>query len=508
MTLERVRLLVAVLAIAVAELGCGDTFRPVAVPINSTPPNPASLHFMLTLSTNGDCNLLVLDEPCNRGASTRIDVPGDSEIGAAQVGLNPVHAVLLPDGDAVYVANQLEDTVSFYNPSGISPVSTLSLPPGSGPVFVETKQNSAVYVANAGNNTVSVITTANNAVENTIPAVENTIPVGPTPVALAEMPNGEKLYVANLGTGASPVNGSVMSVNTVDDTVNPVIAPPAGAAWNAPTWIVARTDNARVYALDQGTGLVAAIDTSSDTVVGVATVGAGANFMLYSAAGNRLYITNPVAATLTILDATTAPSSPTDPLTVLASISFAASNAANAPCPTGCVPVSVAALPDGSRAYVATYQITPSTCSNPTQAPPCIVARATVVNLANNSVSKTISVGVLNPSAPITVPPTFQPDTPVAMVGTTAGLVAECSLVRFRLFAAAAGDSTRVYLSYCDAGATAVISTVPDTSPGSQSNEDYLVNELSAPVSALPPPPSPAPQQPPPQSPVFVLAGP
>ncbi len=501
MTLERVRLLIAVLAIAVAELGCGDTFRPVAVPINSNPPNPASLHFMLTLSSNGDCNPIVLNEPCNRGASTRIDVPGDSEIGAAQVGLNPVHAVLLPDGDDVFVANQLEDTVSFYSPSGISPVSTLGLPAGSGPVFVETTQNTAVYVANAGNNTVSVITTANN-------AVENTIPVGPSPVALAEMPNGQKLYVANLGTGASPVNGSVMSVNTVDDTVNPVIAPPAGSAWNAPTWIVARPDNARVYALDRGTGLVAAIDTSSDTVVGTATVGAGANFMLYNAAGNRLYITNPVAATLTILDATTEPSSPSDPLTVLASISFAASNAANAPCPAGCVPVSVAALPDGSRAYVATYQITPSTCSNPTQAPPCIVARATVVNLGNNSVSKTISVGVLNPSAAITVPPTFQPDTPVAMVGTTASPVAECSLVRFRLFAAAAGDSTRVYISYCDAGATAVISTVPDTAPGSQSSEDYLVNELSAPVSALPPPPSPAAQQPPPQSPVFVLAGP
>jgi YVTN family beta-propeller protein len=501
MTLVRVRLLIAVLAIAVAELGCGDTFRPVAVPINSTPPNPASLHFMLTLSTNGDCDPLVINQPCNRGASTRIDVPGDSEIGAAQVGLNPVHAVLLPDGDDVFVANQLEDTVSFYSPSGISPVFTLTLPAGSGPDFVETTQNSTVYVANAGNNTVSVITTDNN-------AVDNTIPVGPSPVALAEMPNGQKLYVANFGTGVAPVNGSVMSVNTVDNSVNPVIAPPAGSAWNAPTWIVARPDNARVYVLDQGTGIVAAIDTSSDTVVGTATVGAGANFMLYNTAGNRLYITNPVAATLTILDATTAPSSPTDPLTVLTSMSFAASNAANAPCPTGCIPVSVAALPDGSRAYVATYQITPSTCTNPTQAPPCIVAQATVINLANNSVSKTISVGVVNSNAPLTVPPTFQPDTPVPMVGTTAGPVAECSFVRFRLFAAASADSTRVYLSYCDAGATAVISTVPDTSPGAQSGEDYLVNELSAPVSALSPPSSPAGQQPPPQAPVFVLAGP
>jgi hypothetical protein len=63
-----------------------------------------------------------------------------------------------------------------------------------------------------------------------------------------------------------------------------------------------------------------------------------------------------------------------------------------------------------------------------------------------------------------------------------------------------------VYVSYCDAGSTAVIRTTPDTSPGTQNSGDYLVGNLSAPVSAAAPP-GPG-LQPPPQNPVFVLAGP
>jgi len=486
MTLLRVGRMVAVLAVVVAEFGCGDTFRPVVTPINSIPPNPSSLHYALVLSSNGVCNPPAVNQPCDPGASTRIDVSGDTEVGSALVGLNPVHAVLSISGAAVYVANQLEDSISVYDPSGINPVSTVSLPVGSAPVFVATTQVLTVYVANSGNGTVSVVAAGSN-------VVTNTIAVGLDPDALAVMPNGQKLYVANHGTGANPVNGSVLSVNTVDNSVNSPLAPPGGSSWNAPTWIVARSDNARVYVLDQGTGTVAAIATASDAVVGTASVGAGANYMLYDRTRNRIYVTNPVARTLTILDASTRPATnpPTDPLTVLSSFNFAA---AGAPCPGGCIPVSVAALPDGSRAYVASYQTTPNPCIS--NQPCAITSWLTVINASSNTVSKTISLGVVNPNAPISVPPTFQPDTPV---------VPACATPRFRLFAAASADSSRVYVSYCDAGATASVSTQPNTSPGTLSAGDYLVNELVAPASALPPGSS---GQPPPQTPVFVLAAP
>jgi hypothetical protein len=85
-------------------------------------------------------------------------------------------------------------------------------------------------------------------------------------------------------------------------------------------------------------------------------------------------------------------------------------------------------------------------------------------------------------------------------------VLAACNSARFRLFTAASADSTRVYVSYCDAGTTAVVRTVPNTSPGTESAGDYLVNELQAPASALAP--AVAGGQPPPQNPVFVVAGP
>ena len=324
--------------------GCGDTYRPIAIPIQPVPPTPSALHYVLSLSINGVCPP-TSGENCGQGASSRIDVSGDSSVAAAQVGLNPVHAVIIPNGSSVYVANQMEDSVSFYGPGSVTPVSTISLPTGSAPMFLSATDNNSVYVANSGTNTVSEIATASE-------VIVRTISVGPTPVALAELPNAQKVYVANRGSGATPVNGSVQVINTVDGSVSPI----ANSSWSSPVWMVARSDNARIYALDQTTGTISAIDTAADAVVGTAAVQPGANFIAYDSNLSRLYITNPVAKSLTILNASS------DALPVLGTISFAASAASNAPCPTGCIPLSVSALPDGSRAYVVSYQTSPA-CS-------------------------------------------------------------------------------------------------------------------------------------------------
>src|SRR3989441_11849573 len=161
---------VAVLALILIWSGCGDTFRPVAVPIAPPPPDPKSFHFVLVISENG---------PNNAGASTRIDVSGDTNVGVATVGLAPVHATLLPNGNRIYVANSLEDTVSSYAPSNATLVTTTSLPPGSGPIFMHTTENGTVYAANSGSNTVAAISTASN-------VVTNLIAPGFTPITLAE----------------------------------------------------------------------------------------------------------------------------------------------------------------------------------------------------------------------------------------------------------------------------------------------------------------------------------
>jgi YVTN family beta-propeller protein len=411
-----------ILALALIGVSCGDQFRPVAIPITPPPPDPASFHFVLVLSDNG------LHDP---GASSRVDVSGDTNIGVAQLGLGPAHAALTPSGSRVFVANSLEDSVSSYAPGNANSVTTTSLPSGSNPVFVHTAENSTVYVANFGTGTVAAISTASNFVSDII-RVDPSQPVPDPiskPVALVEMPDGKKLYAVNQGSG------KVSSISLVDRTVVQMIA-----TGTTPVWAVARSDNARVYVLDSATGTVFAINTLSDQIVGTATTGAGANYMTYDSSLNRVYVTNPVANTLTALDISKDPPAP------LFAIPIAAS------------PITVAALPGGSRIYVASVSSSGGTA----------ISQVTVVNASNGSVRTVI---------------------PLNSVPTT------CSAVRFELFIAASADSSKVYVGNCDAGNTSIIRT---------SDEQKLL-DMPAPLSVITPPNGGNPL---PQNPVFVVAGP
>jgi YVTN family beta-propeller protein len=403
-----------ILALCLIEVSCGDQYRPVAIPIVPPPPDPAAIHFVLVLSDNGQ------HDP---GASSRLDVSGDTNLGVAQLGLGPAHAALTPNGGRVYVANSLEDSVSSYATGNATSVTTTSLPTGSNPVFVHTAENGTVYVANFASDTVAAISTSTNVVVNPL------IHVGTHPVALAETPDQKKLYAVNQGSG------NVSSISLVDRLVVQTIA-----TGTSPVWAVARSDSARVYVLDSGTGTVFAIDTVSDQVVGTAAAGAGANFMAYDRKLNRLYVTNPVANTVTALDIAK------DPPALLFAVPVAAS------------PVTVAALPDGSRVYVASMLSSGGTA----------ISQVTVVNAADGSVRAVI---------------------PLNSVPTA------CSAVRFELFAAASADSSRVYVGNCDAGSTSIIRT---------SDEQKLL-DMPAPLSVVTPPNGGNPL---PQNPVFVLAGP
>jgi YVTN family beta-propeller protein len=420
-------------ALVLILVSCGDVYRPVAIPTTPNPPSPQSSHYVLVLSTNGGNNIASngLNDP---GAATHIDVSGDTNVGVSQLGLSPVYAALTPSGSTVYVANQAEDTVSYYAPSNATAVSTISLPAGSQPTFITTTESANVYVANSGTNTVAVIATANN-------IVTNLLAVGADPVALAETPDAKKVYAVNQG------DGTVSSVNTVDHTLNPPIS-----TGTTPVLAAVRSDSARLYVLNSGSGTVSTIDTATDAILSNVAVGAGANFMFYDKKLNRLYVTNPTANTLSVLNVLS------DPPQTLATIPMPAS------------PITVTALPDGSRAYVASDLVSGGTA----------ISQVTVITTSDNSVRSTIPVA--------TVPEVCT------------------SATRFRLYAVASADSSRVYVSNCDAGSTGIISTVNSTAAGDSHPADTLVLSMPAPLSALN---SSSPGGlPPPQNPVFVLPGP
>jgi YVTN family beta-propeller protein len=400
-------------------ISCGQTYRPVATPIAPNPPSPGFAHVAVVISGNGSAH---------PGASTSIDVSGDTAISQSTLGLMPVQAALVRNATSVYVVNSGDDTVSTFSPSSAVPVITVSLPAGSKPVFAATTEGATVYIANSGNNTVFAIDTTSNVIEVPLSGV----PVGVNPVWLAETPNQQYLYSANAGIGG--VGGSVTSIDPVDRTVSPPIA---GATWVSPVSVLARSDSDRVYVLDQGSGLVSAINTGTNAVVSSASVGVGANFMAYDPTRNRLYVANPANNTVTFLDASS------DALTAVV---IPVAN-----------PVSVAALPDGSRAYIASASVSGGN----------VTALVTVINAGDGSVKTTIPV-------------------------TTAAKI--CASNPSELSTAASADSTRVYVGNCDAGNVAIIQTLNDT----------LVLQMPAPRSAA----FSSSGTPLPQNPVFVVAGP
>jgi YVTN family beta-propeller protein len=493
---------------------CGETYRPVAFPIIPPPPNPGTFHFLLTLSGNGmnpQPTLTPPSQPPLAGSVMRFDNSGDSVAAQTDAGLGPVHGAALPNGSTWYVANSFEDTISASTTSSSSKQTTIALPDTPGvvlaiPVFVHTTENGKVYVANYNYGTVSVINTSTNLV------VAN-VGVDPTksipnplahPVTLAELPNATKIYSVNQG------NGSVTSINTIDDTVGAVLA-----VGSSPVWAAARSDSQRVYVLDKSSGNISVIDptTTPDSVIGTVGTAAGADFMIYDGKLNRLYVLSSGGNAFWAFDA-----SGSLPASLLpAPISMVASPGTLCATSVAPVPVSLTALLDGSRVYVASYQ--KDTASGN------ICSQVSVFNSTNYIPGNVISLG----STPIVTDTTDYPTgcdaaRPNSASGSTLGF--NQAPLGFRISIASSGDNnptTRVYAASCDQANTSIITTVPINSPGEVFQPDTLLTQINAPLSAFKPP-DPDPVSglcpynqgpavngvcpPPPQNPLFLVAGP
>ena len=587
MSLRRVGGLAAIVLATLLWMSCGDVYRPVVIPTNLTPPNPGNFHAVFGISANA---------PANPGTALQIDVSGDSDIGAADMGVNPTHAATLPNNTRVFVASagslyagdadlvtsftpatdsrtatglgtpiiftypnvgvgQSSTILSITEPNNNSPQVTVTLStalssakvgavisisgvsvagyngnfqitlvqnnettqiiqyqdsatglaPASGgiatipmtcsylPDFVATTENTAVYVANYGvenSPNCNLASTDSVAMLNPILNVISNIgylPPGSHPVAMVETPNARNLYVVNQGNG--PGSGTVTDLFPVD--LSTIATMSVG---NSPVWVVSRVDGNRIYVLTEGDGMLVPIDTVTNTVLPSQTnlsVGAGANFILYDSNLNRLYVTNPSTGLVYIfsatggLDPTTNPPKPNDTPKLLSTISMSAGT--NPPCPNGCSPVSVAALPDGSRFYVASYE-TANPCPDPNveTSAPCLIPKLTVFDALSMTVKPPSSTLLAVPSLSLLTSPQFA-------VGQYAlPPVASCSpaatyapgTTRFRMFATAAADSSHVYVSSCDAGAIADINTTTNTISTGSNSPDTLVTDIPSPFAA------------------------
>ena len=598
MSFRRVGWLAAAAVSALICLSCGQVYRPVVIPISVTPPNSSNFHAVFAISSN------VAPNP---GSVLQVDVSGDSDIGNANMGINPTHAAILPNNSRVFVASAgslisgdpdvifgftpaaessiatgigtptifslpnvgpdqsssiasisevlvsqtsppppisytylvtvtLSSTIGTATVGGQFVVSGVNLPgydgnfqitsisgttlqyqyssttqtqallPSSGgtatvplptfcsylPDFVTTTQSTAVFVANYGaeggancafasTDSVALLSPLNGTVSN-IAYLNNPPGTGPAPhpVALAETPNAQNLYVVNEG------NDTVVDLSPTDLSTIATIQ-----VGTTPVWAVARLDNQRVYVLTQGAGTLIPIDTATNTILPSQTnlsVGAGANFLLYDPTLSRLYVTNPTTGNVFVYSTTGGvdlSGNANDTPTLLATISMSAGT--NPPCLGGCSPVSVTALPDGSRFYVASYQSEP-TCADPNVGrSPCIVPMLTVFDAPSIKPKTPVSTLLKGSSSLslLTSPPFSATQYGVIPTASCAppALYAP-GTTRFRMFTAASADSSHVYVGICDAGAIADITTVANSVSQGTNSPDTVVTDIVAPFGA------------------------
>jgi DNA-binding beta-propeller fold protein YncE len=450
--------------------GCGQTYRPIIIPNPPVFPNPKAAHTVLSINDNGTVV---------PGTAMVVDVSGDTDVSVVNVGLAPVHAVQQTANQVLVVNHSatgaLADSITklTFNSILISSSSTISLPANSAPNFVATTESSQAYVSLPSYvpdpvNNPGVVVPSVGVINTNSNSLINTIPVGTNPVAIAETPNSQKLYVASEG------DNTVRGFNTVDRSARTILT------FSAPVWLAARSDSQRLYVLNGpgGTnpGVVSTVDTTStagpDTVIDASITALGASYMLYDGNKNRLYIPG---TGLTMLDVSQ--SIPAviggGPIPICVPPSQSAcipmvppsSRSAGDPCASttgvpGLTLTAVTALPDGSRAYVGGYY--GDSAGN-------ICPQVTVIDAVSNAVKSSIAI----PGFPAF--DTFCSASPAS---------------RFRVMMASAGDSSRAYLSSCDGGNVNIIDTSTDT---------YIGN-LPAPVGSR--------LQNPPQNPVFLIAGP
>ncbi|HVC08256.1 MAG TPA: PKD domain-containing protein [Solirubrobacterales bacterium] len=215
-----------------------------------------------------------------------------------------------------YVANNGSATVSVFDASSDSPVTTI--PVGTGPRDVAITPNGQLaYVTNETEGTVSVINTATN-------SVVSTIPVGSKPRGVAVAPDGQSAWVANSGDG---------TVSVIDTATNSVSGSPIHLG-EEPDGVAISPDGGSVFVAQRKGGNVAILSSASRAVTGTVTDALGPDQIAIGPHGGRAYVTNSGSNSVTAFDPANGQLSST-------------------PIPVGSGPSGIAIGPSGTLAYAA-----------------------------------------------------------------------------------------------------------------------------------------------------------
>jgi YVTN family beta-propeller protein len=327
--LRRTTVIVPVLLLLLLELGCGDQYRPIANPIVGPGGQPQATHFAYVLNYN----------PSGAGSTTKIDVSGDTNLQVLSTGLGSIaEAFQGAVQGAMFVANRDSDTVSEFSLLATPTVLNISLYPGSRPVNLASTEQGSMYVANSGANTVCPNTGSVSVINTSTVVATATICVGVNPGPIVQLPNAGKIYVANEG------DNTISVINPVSQSVTATITQAGGLHQN-PVALAASSDGVFVFVVCQGNGTgpgsLEILYTGTDAIGASIPLGVGSTSEFLDTHLNRLYVTNTGSNTVTVFDVSNVTLGVNPAIPTLATVNV------------GSAPVSVTALANGLTFYVA-----------------------------------------------------------------------------------------------------------------------------------------------------------
>lgn len=163
----------------------------------------------ITASNDGNYLFVVTqgDGGVHPPAVNIVPAGGSAVAASVPVGVQPTFAISDPALNRLYVANTGDNTVSVFdtsnvNPSGSTPIPLLAtVPVGTGPIGITALANGSLfYVANAGSNTVTVVSA-----NSFSPLTTVSLPAGANPVFIASDPTSSRVYVADQGIATTTI---------------------------------------------------------------------------------------------------------------------------------------------------------------------------------------------------------------------------------------------------------------------------------------------------------------
>jgi hypothetical protein len=389
------------------------------------------------------------------------------------VGVNPVAMVETPDGKKLYVANQGNSTsgtssITAFNtgtlslfPRQICNASGTVCPPSmsSGPIWLAARSDSQQVYALESNGTLAYLNTSTTGGPDIFTETSIVVP-GTATYMWYDMilnrlyiPSGSQLTIVDVSQSAPAQMATV--------AVPPFSVAPTGSATVPATAIAATStpDGTRAY--------VASVPSTPDMVLPTqatitSVVGDGTNATYTYSLTSGYNVTPGVTLTISGL----IPSGGSELTAFEGTLQVSNVIGGTITCPTTCFQIL------NSNTLAATTVTGSATGSN-------IFPQVTLVNTNTNTATPT----------PIAIPGFAPYDVFCSPTVNT-------QAPRFRFMMAAGGDSSRVYLSSCDAGNVNIVDTI---------SESYIENTPTANSQRPPIPPS---QQNAPQNPTFMIAGP